>query len=66
MVVETNPGLVEANMELAKAQLAVGDYSEATSTLNNILENIDGSNPFANLLFAQLHLQKVNYLFDTY
>ncbi|KAF6206423.1 hypothetical protein GE061_017656 [Apolygus lucorum] len=61
LVVETCPGLVEANLELAKVQLSVGDYSEATSTLNNILDNIDSSNPHAHLLFANLHIQKNDF-----
>uniref|UniRef100_A0A146LJV1 Tetratricopeptide repeat protein 21B n=1 Tax=Lygus hesperus TaxID=30085 RepID=A0A146LJV1_LYGHE len=61
LVVETCPGLVEANIELAKVQLSVGDFSEATSTLNNILDNIDGSNPHAHLLFANLHIQKNDF-----
>lgn len=60
-IVKAYPGSVLAVYQLAKIEFLCGEISEATATLQRLLNDIDPSYSDAYLLLAQIHIQQKHY-----
>ncbi|XP_031631527.1 tetratricopeptide repeat protein 21B-like [Contarinia nasturtii] len=60
-IVKAYPGSVLAVYQLAKIEFLCGEISEATATLQRLLNDIDPSYSDAHLLLAQIHIQQKHY-----